>query len=145
MKVQVRVEGQAYEVEVGDLAALPIVAVIDGRRFEVWPSGEAVAPAGRPAGEGAGPAPQPGGADAAREPAGSAPALRMVSAPIPGVVESIAVHAGDRVARGDELLVLEAMKMKNAIGAPRPGVILAVHVVVGQHVAHGDPLVEVRE
>jgi biotin carboxyl carrier protein len=136
MKVRVRVEGRTFEVEVGDLASLPISAVVDGRRFEVWPSGEAVSQ---------GVAPAQAGPPAAGESPGStsaAPSLRTVRAPIPGVIESIAVREGARVARGDELVVLEAMKMKNSIRAPRAGVIAAIHVTAGQHVNHDDPLVD---
>ena len=160
MKVQVRVDGRSYEVEVGDLAALPIVAVVEGRRFEVWPSTEAAAP-GDKAAQGIVQVPAPSGlppsgaadggggpevrresAEAAGGTTGSSTALRSVRAPLPGVVESIAVRVGDHVARGDELLVLEAMKMRNAIRAPRAGVIVAVHVTAGQHVNHDDPLIE---
>jgi biotin carboxyl carrier protein len=66
----------------------------------------------------------------------------MVYALIPGVVDSIAVQAGDAVAVGQVLCALEAMKMKNAIRASRAGQIARLHVVVGQHVRHNDPLVE---
>jgi len=65
-----------------------------------------------------------------------------VRAPIPGVIDSIVVRPGDSVARGGELVVLEAMKMKNVIQAPQAGTVAAIHVAVGQHVKHGDLLVE---
>jgi biotin carboxyl carrier protein len=63
-------------------------------------------------------------------------------APLPGVVASIAVHPGTVTSIGQELCVLEAMKMKNAIRAGRAGRIAAVHISVGQHVRHNDPLVD---
>lgn len=68
-----------------------------------------------------------------------------VVAPLPGTVKSIAVAAGQRVALGDTLLVIEAMKMDNAIRASRPGVVAAIHVAAGQRVAHGEPLLTFRE
>jgi biotin carboxyl carrier protein len=160
MKVLVRVEGRSFEVEVGDLSALPIIAVVEGQRFEVWPSseqasqGEAASPGivqapaqdGLPpagaAGEGEGPAVKREGTVAAGGPVDRPTAQRSVRAPIPGVIESVAVRVGDRVARGDELLVLEAMKMRNVIRAPRAGVISAVRVTAGQHINHNDLLVE---
>jgi 3-methylcrotonyl-CoA carboxylase alpha subunit len=46
------------------------------------------------------------------------------------------------VARGDPLLVIEAMKMDNVIRAVRSGAIAAVHAVEGHQVAHGEPLLE---
>jgi 3-methylcrotonyl-CoA carboxylase alpha subunit len=51
---------------------------------------------------------------------------------------------GQRVARGEELLVVEAMKMENALRAPRDGVVRAVHVSVGEMVAPGRALVEIE-
>jgi biotin carboxyl carrier protein len=46
------------------------------------------------------------------------------------------------VVAGQELCVLEAMKMKNTIRASRDGEISKVHITVGQHVKHHDILVE---
>jgi len=54
---------------------------------------------------------------------------------IPGVIQAVHVTAGKRVRRGDPLLVLEAMKMKNDVTSPRDGVIETVHVRVGEMVA----------
>ncbi len=67
-----------------------------------------------------------------------------VVAPLPGVVGPIRVEAGQRVAMGDELLVIEAMKMENVIRAPRGGVVETIHVAGGQRVAHGAPLLAYR-
>jgi len=53
--------------------------------------------------------------------------------------------AGDRVAAGDVLLVVEAMKMLNELRARVPGVVSAVHVAGRDLVEIGNPLVEVSE
>ena len=53
-------------------------------------------------------------------------------APMPGVILDIAVKPGDKVAYGELLCALEAMKMKNAIRAPRDVVIASVEVQEGQ-------------
>ena len=69
-----------------------------------------------------------------------------VAAPLPGVIKTITVHPGQRVAADDELLVIEAMKMDNVIRAPRPGTVGTVHVVEGRQVAYGEPLLQmIRE
>jgi biotin carboxyl carrier protein len=60
---------------------------------------------------------------------------------MPGVILSIAVKPGDSVARGQPLLVLEAMKMKNPIKSPREGTVSEVRVSAGQSVGYGDVLV----
>jgi biotin carboxyl carrier protein len=68
-----------------------------------------------------------------------------MSAPIPGVVVAVKVHVGDMVSVGQELLILEAMKMRNTIRSPRDGQIAVVHVANGQTVNHNDPLIEFAE
>jgi biotin carboxyl carrier protein len=67
---------------------------------------------------------------------------KAVLAPIPGVILSVAVCAGATVKVGQELCVLEAMKMKNAIRSTRAGVIANVYVSEGDHVKHGQVLVD---
>jgi biotin carboxyl carrier protein len=66
----------------------------------------------------------------------------VVTAPIPGVIISIAVKEGDIVKFGDEICVLEAMKMKNAIRANRAGKVAAICVTIGDQVRHGQTLIE---
>jgi biotin carboxyl carrier protein len=82
------------------------------------------------------------------EGAGARPARRpdpgALEAPMPGRVSAVMVVPGQRVARGDELVVVEAMKMENALRAPRDGVVRAVHVEAGDAVAPGRTLVEVE-
>jgi biotin carboxyl carrier protein len=65
----------------------------------------------------------------------------VLVAPMPGVILEVHAKTGDTLRRGDLVLVLEAMKMRNAIRAPHPGVVTAVEVEVGQLVGPGDPLV----
>jgi len=61
---------------------------------------------------------------------------------MPGVILSIEVAVGTTVQRGQTLLILEAMKMKNEIKAERDGTIAAVLVEAGAQVNHRDVLVE---
>ena len=68
-----------------------------------------------------------------------------LEAPMPGRVSAVRVAVGARVRKGEELVVVEAMKMENALRAPRAGVVRAVHVSVGEMVAPGRPLVELDE
>ena len=65
----------------------------------------------------------------------------LVRAPSPGVVQSIAVSAGDRVERGDELVVIEAMKMEIRIAAPFGGSVRQVLAVRNVPVPLGAGLV----
>ena len=60
-----------------------------------------------------------------------------LSAPMPGLVRIVSVAPGARVARGDALVTMEAMKMELVLAAPRDGVVAAVPVAVGDQVAEG--------
>ena len=68
-----------------------------------------------------------------------------VRAPMPGLVKRVMAAAGQAVARGDVLMVLEAMKMEHALAAPRDGVLAAVHVAEGAQVEEGALLVAMEE
>ena len=73
--------------------------------------------------------------------AGAAGVKGGVRAQIAGRVLSIKVKLGDSVARGDVLLLLEAMKMENEIKAPADGVVKEILVTDGARVAEGETLV----
>jgi biotin carboxyl carrier protein len=64
-----------------------------------------------------------------------------VKAIIPGRVVAVSVEVGDTVAAGQQLLVVEAMKMQNELRAPRDGTIERVGVAVGVTIEIGDLLV----
>lgn len=65
-------------------------------------------------------------------------------APMPATVVGVKVTPGDRVARGDVLLMLEAMKMELPIVAPRDAVVKAIACREGELVQPGVPLVELE-
>jgi acetyl-CoA carboxylase carboxyltransferase component len=67
-----------------------------------------------------------------------------VRAPLTGTVIGIAVGAGDQVEPGDELLILESMKMEHAVVSEDAGKILDVTVRVGETVTAGTPLVVIE-
>jgi pyruvate carboxylase len=68
-----------------------------------------------------------------------------VGAPIPGLIVTLAVSVGQRVAKGDKLLMMEAMKMQTTVYAPADGVVDALHAQVGDTVQSKDLLVKLRE
>ena len=83
-------------------------------------------------------------APAARKPAGPA-GKGALTAPMPGVILEVNVKAGDTVERGQQIAILDAMKMHNVIGAPRAGTIAEVFVEAGQNVDHGAAIVKFKE
>ena len=64
--------------------------------------------------------------------------------PMPGKVIKVSVSPGQRVTKGQEILVVEAMKMENAIRAPRDGTVRSVTARVGEMVAPGVVLAELE-
>ena len=67
----------------------------------------------------------------------------QIAAPIPGLVQSLLVHEGAQVAKGETLAVLEAMKMQHQIMADIAGRVSAVHVVEGQQLSNGQIMIEI--
>ncbi len=66
-------------------------------------------------------------------------------APMSGTVVAVMVKAGERVAKGAPLMILEAMKMEHAITAPAAGVVAAVNFRAGDRVKEGADLVDIDE
>ncbi|MGR3723972.1 biotin/lipoyl-containing protein, partial [Abyssibius alkaniclasticus] len=66
----------------------------------------------------------------------------QVGAPMPGVIATVAVTAGQAVKAGDLLLTIEAMKMETGIHAERDCTIKALHVTPGAQVDAKDLLIE---
>jgi biotin carboxyl carrier protein len=67
---------------------------------------------------------------------------KIIHAPMPGHVIRIDVATGQKMAKGDKLLTLEAMKMENTVHANDEGMIKEIFVVEGQTVTKGEKLVE---
>jgi len=68
-----------------------------------------------------------------------------ILAPIPGKVTAIAVAPGQRVEKGETLIVLEAMKMEYTLSAPFDGTVAAINALSGDQVTEGTVLVEIVE
>ncbi len=139
MKMKVVIDSQTYQVEIKDIHAKPVIAVVEGEQFEVWPeeekekvseditNPEISVPESRPTPTPVGLTPQSGSG-------------KDVLSPLPGVIVAINAKPGDKIKRGDELCTLEAMKMKNAIRSNREGTIASVEVNIGDQVNHGQVL-----
>jgi len=129
-KYRVTVSGHTYEVEVEELGS----------------GGTAVRSAERVAPQAAAPAASttPAAASPKAPVPGPRPATKggVVNSPLPGKVLAVRAQVGQKVKRGDLLLVIEAMKMENEIFAAEAGTVRKVHVTTGQNVETGDLLAE---
>jgi pyruvate carboxylase len=68
----------------------------------------------------------------------------QVAAPIPGLIAQLQVSVGTKVAKGDKLLMMEAMKMQNTVYAPADGFVAELHVALGDTVEAKDLLIKIR-
>lgn len=128
----------AVELELADAAEPPLIelrpsgggarayALVENRRIDLWREGRHAQFQVRD---------DEASYGAARRPAGS------LTAALPGVVVSVHAAAGQPVAAGDALVVIEAMKMEHTVRAPQDGVVETVHVRAGDRVQEGSTLV----
>jgi biotin carboxyl carrier protein len=134
MKYIVNVADKSFEVEIEDIYARPIVARVDGQKFEVHPTGEVKPQFQKEKREFE-------TATVAKQQSSSSTGANELTAPLPGTVIEIFVKPGDHIESGQVILVIEAMKMKNSIRSTRTGNVTEVLVGAGQTVAHKQTLV----
>ncbi len=142
-KFNVFVDGEAFEVGVDPLdAVFPIQTI---RHMAAAPApAPSPAPAVQPASASI-PAPAPAPAAPAPKPApAAAPAAEAegapLKAPMPGMVVRYLKQVGDAVQEGETVVVLEAMKMENALPAPKSGTVRSIAFNSGDSVKKGDVL-----
>lgn len=140
------VDYDQFEVTVGGESYAVILAEDQAMGGSITPAPQVRAPQAIPA---AAPAASAAPAAAAAAPAARKPAggggKGALKAPMPGVILEVNVKAGDTVTRGQQVAILDAMKMHNLVGAPRAGTIAEVCVDAGQTVGHGDVIVTFKE
>jgi biotin carboxyl carrier protein len=166
-RYHIEIDGRRFEVDVQDVEGQRFRVRAQGREFDValtaqeeltltqiapqmLPGG---APPGTPrpatgggrAGPGTGavptPSAAPGSGPAPRAATASQAEAAVLRSPMPGVILRLSVAAGAHVQRGQDIAVLEAMKMENIVRSPHAGVIAELCVEAGQQVAHGQPIV----
>ena len=137
------INGTKYEVAVGEIVENNVTVTVNGEDYKVEmerePEPEKKKPVlGKPAAS-----PSEGGeAEVADKAAVNKNAA--VKAPLPGVITEIMVAVGDEVQTGDTVIVLEAMKMANALQAEKAGKVTAICVKVGESVMEDDALVVIE-
>ncbi len=140
--LRVKVGDTWHTVTVGDLSRSPVEVTVDGETFHVEIDGLPGLPAPPPARRRTSSTPP-----VTPPPTAGPTALHsddILRSPMPGRVLSILVRPGDSVSAGDEVCVVEAMKMEQSIRSARDGVIKTVHVQPMDSVNVDDPLVELE-
>jgi len=138
---KIKINGNDYNVAIDEVEDNVAKIQVNGTPYNVEferpiAKPKAVAQVKRPAPAAAAPVATPSARPAAASADGE-----VVTSPLPGVVLNINVKEGDAVKKGDAVLILEAMKMENAIEATCDGTIKAIKVQKGDSVLEGAPLV----
>ena len=145
-----KIDGAAYDVTINEVQGRRAKVVVNGIPFDVemqgtqltednLPNVDTTAVSEAPA---AAPAEQPAAAASAPS-ASEAGKCNPVKAPLPGGVTKVLVKAGQAVKKGENILVLEAMKMENNITAENDGTVTAVCVNPGDSVLEGTVLLTI--
>ena len=139
-KLNFNINGKHYEATITEVEHNVAEVELNGKKYTIdVERSEAVSSVPRVAAPKAAAPAAPAAAPAAPKAAAGA---NSITAPLPGSVVSINVKAGDAVKAGQQLAVIEAMKMENEILAPADGTVAAVHVSAGQAVQQGDALID---
>ena len=137
MKYSVTIQDKSYVVEIEDINARPVIAYVEGIRFEVIPDTDPVGSNINPSVRNEA---QKFTTQTFLKPISTSDSKEL-TAPIPGNVVEVFVKVGDEIEAGQVIVIIEAMKMKNSIRSTRGGKIAEVLVSAGQTVAHKQILV----
>ena len=143
-KIKITIDGTTYSVEVKDINADPIEMTVDGEKVSVTFGAEDTAT----------PIQRIETKDVevdevlkddlkvqeTPKTVSAAGPIKHFTAPMPGMIISIAVKVGDQVVPGDEICVLEAMKMQQTLRAEWTGIVNEIHVETGQQIQGGDKI-----
>jgi len=140
------VDGEYFDVAVDEVGGSPVISYVQPMAAGMQMPAPAP-PAARPSPAAAPAAKKPAAAEAKEtkpQAPAEAPAAAVagtpVTAPMPGMIVKYEKKVGDAVSQGETVVVLEAMKMENALPAPASGTIKSVNFSSGDSVAKGDVL-----
>ena len=134
------INGNKYEVVVGDITDNIATLTVNGEGFKVEMEKQAEPEKKKPVVRAAAAAAD----DAPAADKGAVNKANAVKAPLPGVITDILVEVGQEVQAGDNVIVLEAMKMANNLQAEKSGKVTAICVKVGESVMEDDALVVIE-
>jgi biotin carboxyl carrier protein len=140
-----KINGNQYDVAINSVEGRNASVTVNGTEYQVeLEEAPAAAPAA-PVAPVAAPvqAAPAAAAQAAPKPAAPSGVGKAVTSPLPGVIIAVNVNVGDVVKAGQEVAVLEAMKMENSIEATQDGTVTAVHAAKGDSVLEGAPIVTI--
>ena len=137
-----KINGNEYNVAINSVEGTNASVTVNGTDYHVELENAPAAPVQPAPAAPVAAAPVQAAPAAAPKPASSG-AGKAVTSPLPGVIIAIKVNVGDSVKAGQEVAVLEAMKMENSIEAEHDGTVTAIHVAKGDSVLEGAAVVTI--
>ena len=141
--LRIKVGDNWYNVEIGELTLSPVEVTVEGETFlvevESLPNQTSARPRRGRTQSARIVAPPP----SSRGPSGGS-SDNIIASPLSGRVISILVRPGDQVSAGQEVCVVEAMKMEQSIRAHRDGVVKEIAVQPMDTVRTNDPMIELE-
>ncbi len=143
MKYKITVNNNLYEVEIENINVRPVIAIIDGERFEIMPENAGqVESLKKTDTKAAKKLFNPNPASVAKSSPSPAMSGNAIIAPLPGIIVEVFVKTGEKVEAGQVVVIIEAMKMKNSIRSIYSGTVSEVFVSPGQSVVHKQVLIK---
>ncbi|RLD64393.1 MAG: acetyl-CoA carboxylase biotin carboxyl carrier protein subunit [Bacteroidetes bacterium] len=135
-----KINGTQYEVEINDFDGKIADIEVNGTKYQVEVQSEVRQPktptlVRKPVAE------KPGEGVIVKTPSIGG---HEIKSPLPGSIIKILVAVGDTVKKGDNLLIMEAMKMENNVLAEKDGVVKSIKVAIGDNVLQNDVLLEIE-
>lgn len=137
-QLRVRINGEWYTIDVGDVYQSPVEVVVDGETYLVELDTAVESGTGRTRGRQQRKVEQPGLRGITQGD------NRVIRCPLPGKVVSVAVAKGQVLEAGDEICQLESMKMEQSVRMATGGTVKNVKIKKDQSVDAGTPLIELQ-
>jgi len=143
-KFKLTIDGNAFDISVNEQGKNAAEVIVNGQPYTVeFEKDDAPTTAAKPVQKAA-----PKAAAPAKKAPAAAPAAKKVgssksiNSPLPGNIFKILVSVGQEVKRGENIVIIESMKMENNITADKDGTVKAIYIEVGQSVLQGDALID---
>ena len=131
--MKIRVGNHWYTVEIQDVDSDPVVVLVDGERFEVKLDNSSFTSEFSLT-----------TSDVMRDPENKNNSLTQFNSPMPGTIISILVSIGEKLVVGQDIIILESMKMQQTLKSNVEGTVVDIKAREGDQISEGDLILSIR-
>ena len=131
--MKIRVGNHWYTVEIQDVDSDPVVVLVDGERFEVKLDNSSFTSEFSLT-----------TSDVMRDPENKNNSLTQFNSPMPGTISSILVSIGEKLVVGQDIIILESMKMQQTLKSNVEGTVVDIKAREGDQISEGDLILSIR-